>query len=92
MLFSSVLLEFIFSNSEFPWGGAFGQEVCTWLTNFLGTIGLIILFIFIGIGLLTWFLNPNYNELTFEGVVKETKYFFQELISGRGRIRKKSAS
>ena len=90
LLFSSILLEFIFQNSEFPWGGAFGEEVCTWLTNFLGTIGLIILFIFIGIGLITWFINPNFNELTFSGALKEIKFYFEDLMSGRRSFRKKA--
>ena len=91
LLFSSVLLEFIFTNSEFPWGGAFGQEVCTWLTNFLGTIGLIILFIFIGVGLITWFTNPNFNELTFSGALNEIKIFFENLINGRRPIKKEAS-
>ena len=90
LLFSSVLLEFIFHNSEFPWGGAFGEEVCTWLTNFLGTIGLVILFIFIGIGLITWFINPNFNELTFNGAIKGIKFYFEDLINGRRSFRKKA--
>ncbi len=89
LLFSSVLLEFIFQNSEFPWGGAFGEGVCAWLTNFLGTIGLVILFVFIAIGLVTWFANPNFNELTFGGALKEIKYYFENLISGRRITRKK---
>ena len=47
LLFFSVLMEFIFRNSTFPWGGAFGEGVSTWLTNFVGTIGTIALFIFL---------------------------------------------
>lgn len=89
LLFSSVFLGFIFHNSEFPWGGAFGKEVSTWLTNFLGTIGLALLFVFISIGLITWFANPNFQDLTFKSALDGIKYFFEDLINGRRRLKKK---
>ena len=47
LLSLSVFLEFIFSGSPFPWGGAFGEKVASWLLNFVGTIGLIALFLFL---------------------------------------------
>ena len=46
-MFLAVLLEFIFRDSEFPWGGAFGESVSGWMENFVGTVGMIVLFFFI---------------------------------------------
>ncbi|HNA94440.1 MAG TPA: DNA translocase FtsK 4TM domain-containing protein, partial [Saprospiraceae bacterium] len=59
ILFSTIYLEFIFSSSSFPWGGAFGQGTVSWLQSFLGTIGVVILLLFVLIGLVIWFFNPD---------------------------------
>ncbi len=83
LLASSILLAFLFQSSEFNWGGEFGKGVTSWLINFVGTIGLTVLILFVGIGLAVWSFNPNFNELTFGGVLTEVKEYFQGLISGR---------
>ncbi len=83
LLGSAILLAFLFQNSEFNWGGEFGKNICGWLINFVGTIGLIFLILFVGIGLAVWSFNPNFNELTFSGVINEIKLYFQNLINGR---------
>ncbi|MFM2392923.1 MAG: translocase FtsK [Bacteroidota bacterium] len=57
MAFFSLLLEFVFRNSSFTWGGAFGESTCFWLTNFLGTIGL---FLLLTVSMIT-FLIYKYN-------------------------------
>ena len=88
----SVLLEFIFSGSAFSWGGAFGESVNTWLQNFVGTAGMILLFIFSIAGMLTWMFNPNFQEMTWEKTVYDTKLFFKELWSGQLRRRKPTPS
>ncbi len=82
MLFASVLLEFIFSGAEFPWGGAFGEGVSSWLQSFVGTAGMIVLFLFIIIGAVIWRVNPNFHELTPAGVVGEIRDYFTDLLSG----------
>ena len=41
--FCSIVLEFIFYQSSFSWGGAFGESTNIWLTNFVGRIGLFLL-------------------------------------------------
>ena len=90
LLISSVFLSFIFSNSYFPWGGAFGQGLSTWLTTFLGTIGMVLLFVFL-IGIfVVWIFNPNFNELTFSKAVYEVKQYFSDLLGGRRPKRRTS--
>ena len=92
ILFLAVLLEFVFRNSEFPWGGAFGESVCTWMENFVGTIGMIVLFFFIIFGFVVWVLNPNFNDLTPKKAVSEIKHWFNDLINRRYRSRRKSTT
>jgi S-DNA-T family DNA segregation ATPase FtsK/SpoIIIE len=63
VLFSSVLFEYIFRSSNFSWGGAFGESACFWLSNFLGNVGLGLLFAFVIIGFLIWYFNPSFEQL-----------------------------
>ncbi len=65
MAFSSLVLEFLFRNSSFTWGGAFGESTCFWLTNFIGSIGLFLLLFFSVIGFVFWRFNPNLDGLSF---------------------------
>ncbi len=65
--FISILSEFLFSNSSFPWGGAFGDNICYWLNSFIGSIGLFILLLFASISWLVWKFNPSYDTLAFIG-------------------------
>ena len=59
MALSSVVIEFIMSQSAFSWGGVMGQSVFIWLTNFIGKLGLLLIIALI-LGVTTiWFLNPN---------------------------------
>lgn len=83
LLSSSIFLEFLFSRSAFPWGGAFGESVATWLLNLVGTIGLIALLIFIIMGVIVWAFNPNFNDLTFQQAVQEVQLYFSDIINGR---------
>lgn len=62
-LFASIALEFIFAQSSFPWGGAFGESSCIWLSNFIGTLGLGILLTFIVLVSMIWVFNPNVEQL-----------------------------
>ena len=56
-LFSSILLEFIFASSAFPWGGAFGESTYIWLSNFLGDPGLFLLLLFSAGAFVIWMFN-----------------------------------
>ncbi len=70
MAFFSLLLEFLFRSSAFTWGGAFGESLCIWLTNFIGTIGLFLLLL-VSIGtFIIWKYNINIDQFqySFAGV------------------------
>lgn len=79
ILFSTIYLEFIFSSSSFPWGGAFGQGTVSWLQSFLGTIGVVILLLFVLIGLVIWFFNPDLSEVSAGTVWKQVKTFSNDV-------------
>lgn len=57
-LFLSLCLEFAFRNSEFTWGGAFGESTYAWLSSFLGNLGLLVMIVFIVITYVIWNFNP----------------------------------
>lgn len=63
-VFLSIFLEFSFKDSEFTWGGAFGESTVFWLINFMGKIGLILLLFFLVIGTSLWYANPFINKLS----------------------------
>jgi S-DNA-T family DNA segregation ATPase FtsK/SpoIIIE len=83
LLLSSVFLEFIFGDATFPWGGAFGEAVSAWMTGFVGVLGMIVLFLFLFIGIIVWFVNPNFNELTPQKAWYETKLWFLDIFNRR---------
>jgi len=93
LLFLSILAHFIFQSSSFPYGGAFGKATTTWLLKFIGTVGLIALLIFTGFTAFIWANNPNFNELTFEKVISNIRFFFEDLFSGNflGKKKKRRA-
>lgn len=84
MLVLSVVLEFLFPNALFPWGGGVGEAINNWLFGFVGTIGMIALFLALSLGLLVWSRNPNFNELTsLAQVWEELKYAADDLLKGQ---------
>ena len=85
----SILLEFLFARSKFPWGGVFGESLNNWLNSFVGTIGMVVLFVFILAGVIVWIFNPNFNELTFRKAVYEAKLYINDWISGKLYKRKR---
>ncbi len=60
VLFLSPLLAFVLKASEFPYGGAFGAYVSSWLIKFVGHIGTVLLFLFTGFGFVVW----NFHHIT----------------------------
>ena len=63
--FLSITLEYIFSDSAFSWGGAFGEASNVWLTNFIGSIGLLLLLIFTVVVFFIWLINPKFETFHF---------------------------
>ena len=54
VLYFSPLLDMIFANSLFPWGGAFGSYISEWLIQFVGMIGSSLMFLFLGAAFMIW--------------------------------------
>ncbi len=55
ILVGSPMAAFLLGSFAFPFGGAFGNWVSTWLVQFVGTVGTALLFLFAGLGLFFWF-------------------------------------
>ncbi len=90
-LLISVFLEFVFVDAEFPWGGAIGDMISQWLTGFLGTAGVAILFLFIIIGLVVWKINPDFNEWTPQQGWEDLKQWVQDKLTnpfGRKKVQR----
>ena len=63
--FSSIVLAYFLEDKEFSWGGAFGSSVNLWMINFIGSVGLLLLLIFVLFAVLTWFFNPKFETMKF---------------------------
>lgn len=83
LITASIFLAFIFSSSEFSYGGAFGETISGWMQSFIGTAGMLLMFLFIFVGLIIWFINPNFNELTPRKAVSESKHYLNDLFNRR---------
>jgi DNA segregation ATPase FtsK/SpoIIIE, S-DNA-T family len=57
----SILLAFLFNNSAFPWGGAFGDLISGKITRFAGYTGTAILLFAAATGYLIWRFNPVFK-------------------------------
>ena len=85
MAIVSILSAFIFRKSSFPWGGAFGEGIYFWMSNFLGNIGVVILMVSLVAGFLMWLFNPKFEDLSLNNPlpkIKIPKFDFKTFISG----------
>lgn len=88
MVILSVVTAFFFQGFDFPWGGAFGEAISSWMQNFLGIIGTLALFIFALLAAFVWTNNPTLDEFTWNKFVYELKRAWNDLITGQyGRRR-----
>jgi len=55
----SVVLSFLFSSFDFPFGGSVGDMINNWLKAFLGTVGTAALLLVVGVSYLIWQFNPT---------------------------------
>jgi len=90
LIFLSILFEFTFQNSSFPWGGAFGEGVSSWLISFIGMIGTITLLLFCVLIGVVWAFNPNFSELTPGGFWSDLKYFLANITNPKALKRAKA--
>lgn len=59
MVYCSMLLGFLLSGANFSWGGAFGESTATWLSNFMGNVGVALALLFILIATVIIQFNPS---------------------------------
>ncbi len=57
----SVALAFIFRNSEFSFGGAFGELINDWLVKWIGLVGTGALLLVSGFSFFVWKYNPTFT-------------------------------
>jgi len=82
MVIVAIVTSFFFQRFEFPWGGVFGQEVSSWVQNFLGVPGTVALMLFAVIATFVWSNNPNMEDMSWEKLWFETKQAWTDLLSG----------
>ncbi len=87
----SIFLEFVAMGADFPWGGAFGEAVSDWLLSFVGTVGMILLLLFLILGVVVWNVNPNFNDMTVQSAVQDTRHYINDWVTGRLPARKPAA-
>ena len=68
MLWTSYLFAFIFQNAEFHWGGYWGKMLVDVSQALLGTVGIIVLLIFILTAILVWNRNPNFETWNWQDI------------------------
>lgn len=59
MVYLSMLLAFMFSWTQFPWGGAFGESTTEWLSNFMGFLGVLLSLLFVMAATIIIQFNPT---------------------------------
>lgn len=90
MVALAILLEFLSPGAAFPWGGTVGSAINSWLYGFVGTIGMIVFFLALALGMLIWYRNPNFNDLTPAQAWEEVKFAVDDLLKGRWGPRRPS--
>lgn len=63
--FISIVLEYFLGDKEFSWGGSFGNSVNIWMVNFMGSVGLLLMLVFIFFTALIWLFNPKFETMKF---------------------------
>ncbi len=59
MVYLSMLFAFIFSWSNFPWGGSFGESTTEWLSRFMGFFGVLLALLFVLVATIVVQFNPT---------------------------------
>jgi DNA segregation ATPase FtsK/SpoIIIE, S-DNA-T family len=92
MLAAAVFFEFIAGSAAFPVGGAFGEAVSRWLVNFVGKAGMIVFLLFLVFGIVVWNINPNFNEVTLQSAVRDSRAYLIDWLTGRLPNRKTAST
>ncbi len=79
----AIFLEFIIPNNSFPYGGAFGNGINIWMQSVIGFPGMFIIILASIVGGVIWLTNPDFNELTWDRIKYEIKFFLQSRLPKR---------
>lgn len=87
--FVSIVLEYFLGEKEFSWGGSFGNSVNIWMVNFMGSVGLLLMLVFIFFTALIWLFNPKFETMKFSTgnfhLNFPTVFFRSRLNSGKSK-------
>lgn len=61
LLYFSIAAAFVTHGLGFPWGGAVGDMISEWLSNFLGWVGTAALLLVAGLAYIIWRFNPVFK-------------------------------
>ncbi|MEO7176087.1 MAG: DNA translocase FtsK 4TM domain-containing protein, partial [Saprospiraceae bacterium] len=62
LVLGSIFLAFITDGASFPYGGAFGLKVSGFLTQAIGSTGMVLLFAAAGFAMFIWYANPQKQD------------------------------
>jgi len=79
----AIFLEFVIPENSFPYGGAFGDGVNEWMQSVVGFFGMLIVIIASVVGGVIWVTNPDFNELTWDRIKYEIRFFLQNRLPKR---------
>lgn len=79
----AIFLEFIFPENSFPYGGAFGDGINEWMQSVVGFFGMFIIILASVVGGVIWLTNPDFNELTWDRIKYEVRFFLQSRLPKR---------
>lgn len=90
MLWTSYLFAFIFQSAQFHWGGAWGKMLVAGSQALLGTVGIVVLLIFIITAILVWNKNPDFDTWNWQTIRQALKIesLWQSFYDLVGRSRK----
>jgi S-DNA-T family DNA segregation ATPase FtsK/SpoIIIE len=91
MLWTSFVLAFIFQKTSFYWGGTWGKVLVEWSQSLIGSVGVIVLLVFVGVGLLVWNKNPDFSSWTSQSMRENVRLAslwqsFRDLWARRPRV------
>lgn len=67
----SVIADFLTPEADFPWGGAIGQTIQIWISDFMGKIGTLIFLVFLVSAYCIVLFNINPRQLSLKNLLAD---------------------
>ncbi len=81
MLVLSVCLAFLFSDSQFSFGGSVGKMIVDWLVKVLGTVGTAAMLLVVAVSYIIWQFNPAFTIPQRRGPIEVTEPVKEEAVA-----------